>query len=115
MSIRHSMKLNAIPFEVTKTGLKTIEIRLNDNKRRGIKPGDDVEFQKAGSDETVQAKVISVRPYKTLHELTLKEDFSKTGGIYSDRAKWTEAINSYYSREDQSRYGLLSIEIAIRP
>lgn len=40
----HSMQLNPAPFEKIKSGAKTIELRLNDEKRRRIKTGDKIEF-----------------------------------------------------------------------
>ena len=38
------MKLNAYPFEMIKSGEKTIEIRLFDEKRQQIKAGDKIVF-----------------------------------------------------------------------
>lgn len=38
------MKLQQKPFDSIKTGQKTIEMRLNDEKRRLINIGDEIEF-----------------------------------------------------------------------
>ena len=40
----HKMNLNPEPFERILSGRKTIELRLNDEKRRLIKVGDKIEF-----------------------------------------------------------------------
>ena len=40
----HQMKLRSDPFERIKSGKKTIEIRLYDEKRRKIKEKDFIEF-----------------------------------------------------------------------
>ena len=40
----HTMKLDAEPFEKIKNGSKTVELRLFDEKRQKIKPGDIIEF-----------------------------------------------------------------------
>ena len=42
----HKMKLNESPFEMIKNGTKTIEFRLYDEKRQGVKIGDKIEFSK---------------------------------------------------------------------
>ena len=42
----HEMKLNENPFERMKNGTKTIEFRLNDEKRKKIKIGDKITFSK---------------------------------------------------------------------
>ena len=40
----HHMKLVQHPFEMIRSGQKTIEIRLNDEKRQRIKLDDYIEF-----------------------------------------------------------------------
>ena len=43
-----NMKLNKEPFEKIKSGEKTIELRLYDEKRRKIKAGDTICFNCCG-------------------------------------------------------------------
>jgi ASC-1-like (ASCH) protein len=43
----HQMKLQPNPFEQIKNGSKTLELRLNDEKRQLIKVGDEIEFSLA--------------------------------------------------------------------
>ena len=40
----HNMNLNNEPFELIKSGSKTIELRLNDEKRRLLNVGDEILF-----------------------------------------------------------------------
>ena len=40
----HNMKLQDEPFIKIKNGLKTVEMRLNDEKRQKINIDDDIEF-----------------------------------------------------------------------
>ena len=42
----HEMRLHNEPFVLIKDGTKTIELRLNDEKRRQIKVGDYIYKQK---------------------------------------------------------------------
>lgn len=43
--ILHQLKLASLPFESIKSGRKTIESRLYDEKRREINLGDEIEKQ----------------------------------------------------------------------
>ena len=40
----HIMKLNPLPFEMIRSGRKTIELRLYDEKRQEISVGDSITF-----------------------------------------------------------------------
>ena len=42
----HKMKLKKEPFEMIKSGKKIYELRLYDEKRKKLKIGDTVEFEK---------------------------------------------------------------------
>ena len=42
--MKHNMNLNNRPFKSIKEGTKTIELRLNDEKRSLLKVGDEIEF-----------------------------------------------------------------------
>lgn len=41
--MKHNMNLNNRPFESIKEGTKTIELRLNDEKRSLLKVGDEID------------------------------------------------------------------------
>ncbi|MBR4727608.1 MAG: DUF3850 domain-containing protein, partial [Clostridia bacterium] len=49
----HCMHLVPAPFEKIERGEKTIEIRLNDEKRRQIRVGDAIRFEEIGGWEDV--------------------------------------------------------------
>ena len=42
--MKNQMNLNPIPFSLVRNGDKTIELRLDDEKRNCIMIGDDIEF-----------------------------------------------------------------------
>lgn len=44
--MKYIMKLNPKYFEYMKNGTKRVEIRLNDEKRKDLKIGDEIIFQK---------------------------------------------------------------------
>ena len=56
----HQMSLNENMFDLVKSGKKTIEGRINDNKRLSIKIGDFINFKKNKSEETVMVQVLKI-------------------------------------------------------
>ena len=44
VKMKHVMRLHAKPFSMIERGLKTIELRLYDEKRKEIRIGDEIEF-----------------------------------------------------------------------
>ena len=49
--MKHNMNLNNRPFKSIKEGTKTIELRLNDEKRSLLKVGDEIEFTNRDTNE----------------------------------------------------------------
>ena len=53
--MKHNMNLNNRPFKSIKEGTKTIELRLNDEKRSLLKVGDEIEFTNRDTNENMEA------------------------------------------------------------
>ena len=70
----HYMNLQNSPFELIKKGDKTIEMRLNDEKRRLVKVGDVIQFKNIVSDEIINCNVINLYNYNTFNELYKNHD-----------------------------------------
>lgn len=105
------MRLEDTPFSATEKNKKTIEVRLNDERRKGIGPGDSIRFIRISDNRPMTRKVVTTRIYKSLKELIEKENFEATGGIYNDTDHWFQEINRYYSQDQQEEHGLLVIEL----
>ena len=66
----HHMGLDGEYFGSIREGRKTVEVRLNDEKRRKLRVGDAVEFSSVtGPDETIRVEVLGLRPYQTFAEM----------------------------------------------
>lgn len=105
----HKMKLNESPFERMKSGTKTIEFRLFDEKRKAIRVGDKIEFSKL-PDLQVKLLVDVVELYR---ENTFENLFRK---LYTDEeeiTRKTKAMYEIYSPEKEQQYGILGIKIKI--
>lgn len=109
----HNMKLNSSPFEMIKSGEKTIELRLFDEKRQQIKVGDRVIFTNTTNGETLSAAVLKLHRFNNFNELYKELPLFKIGYTKEDidSAKPSD-MEFYYSVEEQNKYGVLGIEIS---
>lgn len=106
------MKLNPAPFEMIKSGEKTIELRLLDEKRRQLKVGDKIVFTSNATGETLTKKVAALHTFASFDELYRALPLLKCGYTPADinTASPTD-MESYYSKEEQAKYGVLGIEL----
>ena len=107
----HRMKLNAVPFEMIGSGKKTIELRLNDEKRRKVQPGDFIEFSCIGEpSRKMQARVTALHHFGSFRELFAALPKEKCG-FSEDEAVPDDYMDSFYPPEKQAEYGALGIEL----
>lgn len=67
----HHMKLDPAPYEMIKSGSKTTELRLFDEKRRRINPGDMIVFT---NNETGESTVNLAHKMEYIHPVYEKSD-----------------------------------------
>ena len=76
----HQMKLFAPLFEAVKAGVKTVEMRLDDEKRRWVREGDLIEFTCVGSpDRRLTVEVTNKTVYLDFEELVESYDAKALG------------------------------------
>lgn len=108
----HNMKLHSAPFEMIKSGEKTIELRLFDEKRRQIKVGDKIAFTNNSSGEILHATVLKLHRFNSFDELYQSLPLLKCGYTTENVDKATPAdMEEYYSAEEQKKYGVVGIEL----
>ena len=110
--MRHEMRLHNEPFELIKAGIKTIELRLYDEKRQLIQVGDEIEFTSRTTGEKQLTKVIAMHIYSCFADLYRDYD-KKSLGYTEDEEANAEDMEKYYSKEEQQKYGVVGIEIEI--
>jgi len=112
MAAHHDMKLAEAPFDLIKSGDKTLELRLYDEKRQLIKPGDIITFSKFPRlEEKVSAQVIGLLRYKTFEQLLADVPVSMLGHKEKDKAQLVQAMYTIYAPEDEKEYGVLGIRL----
>jgi len=107
------MKLKSEPFEKMKSGVKTVELRLNDEKRRLVQIGDFIEFTLI--DDPVQKltmRVTALHHFNSFQELYASLPKEKMG-YKEDEMPNPDHMDAYYSREKQEKYGVLGIELRL--
>ncbi len=108
------MKLHRAPFEMIKSGEKTIELRLYDEKRREISVGDEIEFTRSDGEEKLVCRVLALHIFKSFSELYEELPLLKCGYTEADVSTATpDDMNIYYSSEEQAKYGVVGIELAL--
>ena len=108
----HEMKLNAAPFASVKSGGKTVEMRLRDEKRAQIKVDDEIRFIHSDTGEVVLCKVTGLYPYESFAQLYLHHDKISIG-YKEDEAASPDDMLAYYPAEKIARYGVLGIGIKV--
>lgn len=113
--MKHTMNLNPRPFEMISEGRKTIEMRLNDEKRKMIREGDEIEFiSTADSCKRLNCRVIKLYRFNSFEELYKALPLTKCGYTEENISRADPAdMERYYSKERQEEYGVLGIELAV--
>ena len=110
----HEMRLDKEPFEMIKDGRKTVELRLNDQRRRAIKPGDLIRLQLRDSDKIILIKTTAL--YRADSFAILFETrglLGKCGWGHLTPGEAALEMRKYYSEEDEKRNGALGIEFTV--
>lgn len=108
----YKMHLKEEPFEKIKNGSKTIELRLNDEKRQQVQIGDFIEFSQLGGSDKLTVRVTSLHHYSSFAELYSSLPKEKLGYAASETPD-PDHMDKYYPREKQEQYGVLGIEIRL--
>ena len=108
----HRMNLQADPFMMIKSGCKTIELRLYDEKRRAIAVGDRILFSHADTGEELCCTVTALYPFPSFAALYKALPLLACG--YTEETVKNASpgdMARYYSPEEEQRLGVLGIGI----
>ena len=96
-------------------GEKTIELRLNDEKRRRIRVGDILRFENTADEEDVfYAAVKALYPFPSFDELYRTLPPEKCGYTAATLPGASPRdMDAYYTAEEQRANGVLGIEIEV--
>ena len=108
----HYMNLVPSAFSKIADGSKTIELRLNDEKRQKVNVGDTVVFNCNENSDVITARVKQLHKFADFKSLYNALPLDKCGyaEIELDTAHYTD-MEQYYSEEQIGKYGTLGIEL----
>ena len=106
--------MNLVPsaFKKIKDGSKTIELRLNDEKRQRINVEDTVVFDCSSTKDIITAQISGLHKFSNFKELYNALPLEKCGYTVAelDTAHYTD-MEQYYTKEQIKKYGALGIEL----
>lgn len=113
--MEHVMKLRPNPFSMIKSGQKTIELRLYDEKRQVLSVGDVIRFVNTKNEtDVLDTKVKALHIFKSFDELYMHLPLLQCGYTEENVNRALPGdMEQYYSKEEQSRYGVVGIEIGL--
>ena len=113
--MEHLMRLRSEPFEKIKSGRKTIELRLYDEKRKRIQIGDTICFVNTEAEwDTVSAQVKDLYVFASFEELYAALPLADCGYAPHELGAASPCdMEQYYSKEEQSQYGVVGIRIQL--
>lgn len=106
------MHLHPRPFAMIANGTKTIEIRINDEKRQLLKIGDLIEFtSRIDQENKVTVTVTALPIFKTFEELFYAFPPAEYGGESQDEY---DKMYDHYSKDEEQKYGVVAIQFKLR-
>jgi ASC-1-like (ASCH) protein len=110
----HEMKLQPEYYNYILNGTKSIEIRLNDEKRSKIKIGDTIKFLKEPDlKESFKTKVVGLYRYNSFEDLFKDFDISILSDKSMSKEELIDVLEQFYTKEKQEQYGVLGIKIEL--
>ncbi len=110
----HRMNLHPGPFAMIQSGRKTVELRLNDEKRQKIAVGDTVVFTNTATGEALSATVTALHRFSSFSELYKTLPLLKCGYTRDDiHTASPQDMEVYYTPQQQAKYGVVGIELSL--
>ena len=111
----YEMHLNRRPFCQMRSGMKTIELRLDTPERKDIAPGDRIVFiSREYASDRIRTEVVSVKRFPSFKDIYERLPLHRCGYSRKDakEADWHD-MEEYYTPEQMAEYGAVGIEIKV--
>ena len=106
----HKLNVKEKYYNLLKSGAKTIELRLYDEKRQIIHISDIIEFSNASdANDKFKAEVINLHRAESFAALCEKIDCRRAG--MTDKAELLKVLGEFYPEERQKAFGVVGIEV----
>ena len=106
----HTMKVQTKYYRLLKAGIKTVELRLFDEKRQQIQVGDEITFSDLSDpNDTFVAQVLALHRANSFDELCATVPPAQAG--FTTKEELIDCLQEFYTPEAQQKYGVVGIEI----
>ena len=106
------MHLKEPYFSYIKDGTKRIELRLFDEKRRQIGPGDLIKFSES-NDKSIRVRVVGLLHYGSFVDLCKDFDIAILADKTATKDDLIATLNEFYSPEKQVQFGVIGIRFEL--
>lgn len=110
--MQHTMNLHNEPFCKIKSGSKTVEMRLFDERRQNIAVGDTILFTNNATNAQLRVIVTTIETYANFDQLYQSHNKIAIGYAENEIANPSDMFK-YYSAEQIATYGVVAIGIKL--
>lgn len=106
------MRLHDTPFCLIQDKKKTIEIRINDQKRRSMQPNDQIDITSRATGEVLRATIVQRIEAPTFIDLLTLITLEQAGWpACTTIAQALQDLYQYYDPEEERRDGVVALKI----
>lgn len=105
------MKLFNLPFMQIKEGSKTVEVRLNDEKRQQLNIGDIIVFKNNKTNELLEKEIVNLKVFNDFTDLFENYDPILLGASGYTKEQYNEQMHEIYDEDKVQQYNVLAIEL----
>ncbi|MBQ8749275.1 MAG: GNAT family N-acetyltransferase [Clostridia bacterium] len=110
----HSLNLAPIYFDLINSGEKTLEGRLNDEKRKEFNIGDKITFYKEPEKtETMKAIILNKYIFNNFDEMANTLDKKELGFQTKTKQEMVDVYRTIYTKEDEQKHGVVIFKIKL--
>ena len=108
----HELNLNPIYYDLIKSGEKTLEGRLNDEKRKVFNIGDKIIFYREPERvETMNAIILDKYLFDNFDDMANKLNKADLGFATKSKEEMVKVYRTIYTTEDENKYGVVIFKI----
>lgn len=110
----HKIGLQPLHYQNVLDGQKIYEGRLNDEKRKEFNIGDYIEILKDPKrEESFKVVIVNKFLFESFREMVEVIDLVKLGFANSSKQEVIDTYRSFYSKEDEEKYGVVIFELKV--
>jgi len=111
--MNHICHLNHEYFELVRDNKKSVEVRLNDEKRQNYHVGDIIKFVDCDTDESVIVKISGLSYYYSFDDLIDNYPLDLLGFYGKSKSYVKDVYHNIYNENDEKKYHVVAINFEL--